>query len=225
MIWSGRRKVIQALVAVGFAALSACGDDGGPPPGMPDAEPSATANPPAAGPASPNIAAASPPLPWVERDGCPFECCVYGQWESVTELTVFAQEGDTSTIAFILPAGQRFTAETGNVHVLVPGLAVAMDTITLGQPGDSSLRLEVGDTVHVLGHQGEGVFELWSGGTTFRGEAFWSMMPLSGRPAAGRLISEPVSEWWVRISESGGRSGWIEMGRSGQAVRGADACA
>ncbi len=198
---------------------------------QPDAEPSAAANPPAPAPGAPDnpplAGTDAPAVPYIERGGCPFECCVYGQWETVTDVLVFAAEGDTSTVAFILPAGRRFTAATGNVHIIRPGLAVVSDTITLasGSPGGDATRLEPGDTVHVLGHQGEGVYEFWRDGATFSGEAFWTMMPLSGRPAAGHIVSEPITEWWVRVVDTDGGSGWVEMGRAGQGIRGNDACA
>lgn len=223
----GRRGSAVPLLLIALGLLTGCGEDANPP----GTDPPAAANPPATTPGAPEspplAGTEAPPVPYVERGGCPFECCVYGQWETVTDAPVFAAEGDTSTVAFILPAGQRFTAETGNVHVIQPGLAVATDTITLasGSPGGTATRLEAGDTVHVLGHQGEGVYEFWRNGATFSGEAFWAMMPLSGRPAAGRLISEPITEWWVRVAESGGGNGWIRMGRAGQGIRGNDACA
>ncbi len=214
---------VPTLVFALLATLAGCGEDTR----LPDADPPATANPPGA-PASPPLAGNDRlPVPYIERGGCPFECCVYGQWETVTDVSVFAAEGDTSTVAFVLPAGRRFTAETGNVHVVQPGLAIVSDTITLasGAPGGAATRLEPGDTVRVLGHQGEGVYEFWRDGTTFSGEAFWTMMPLSGRPAAGRIVSEPITEWWVRVADADGGSGWIEMGRAGQGIRGNDACA
>lgn len=220
-------RAARVLLGGWLAVAAACAEGPAPPDAdTPGSDPPVATNPPPTRPDPPATSNGSPPSPWIERDGCPFECCVYGQWETVTEVTVFAEEGDTSAVAFVIPAGQRFTAETGNVHVLRPGVAVATDTITLAaDPAGPALRLEPGDTVHVLGHQGEGVFEMWRDGTVYTGEAFWAMMPLSGRPAAGRLVSDPATEWWVRVSESGGRRGWIEMGRSGQAVRGADACA
>jgi hypothetical protein len=171
---------------------------------------------------SPPAGTAAPSSPWLAAGACPFECCTYGEWTAVTTISVHPAELDSSAVAFTLAPGEPFTASTGNVYVISPGVAVATDTITLGSP---PLRLSVGDTVQLLDHLGEGVYNLRHDGLVFVGEGFWAMMPLSGRPAAGTLLAEPVTEWWVRIATPDGREGWIEMNREGQGVRGNDACA
>lgn len=167
-----------------------------------------------------------PGTPSVVRGGCPFECCTYGNWEALTRIKVHPAERDQSDVAFTLEPGTRFAAVTGNVHIIRPGLAVTSDTLTLPGPSETpALELAAGDTVEVLAPYGEGTFGMRRGGTSTIGEGFWAPMTLSGRPAAGHLVRAPEIEWWVEVRTEDGRSGWIEMDRAGEAVRGADACA
>jgi hypothetical protein len=211
------------------AAFGACGDpDAAPDGGAPVARPGdigAPAEPtePPRLPEAPGIVNGGAPASFVDRGACPFECCVYGEWAAVTAVPVYRAERDTSTVAFTLAAGERFTALTGNVHIAQPGIAVAVETVDAGEPA-GSVRFEPGDTVYILNHLGEGTYNLWRNGEVIVGEGFWGVMPLSGGGPLGRLLREPVSDWWVQVRDESGRGGWISMNRLGQDVTGNDAC-
>jgi hypothetical protein len=172
------------------------------------------------------IANSSPPEPYVDRGVCPFECCTYTDWWATSQVRVFAAERDTSRVAFSLAPRERFTALTGNVHLTPVGIAVTTDTITLSA-GDQSrqVRLEPGDTVYVLSPLGEGTFNFWYRGERYVGEGFWTMMPLSRREAAGRLVREPASQWWAQVRNAAGQIGWINMTADGAKIWGTDRCA
>jgi hypothetical protein len=73
----------------------------------------------------------------------------------------------------------------------------------------------------ILDHRGEGHYNVWRNGTVFPVEGFWGA-------EASRLVSEMIghwqSEWWVHITASGDRAGWLLV-KPPMRLRGADHCA
>lgn len=175
-------------------------------------------------PESDTIVAADVPQPYVDRGVCPFECCVYGEWTAREPLRVYSAERDTSNVAFTLAAGETFEGVTGNVYVDPVGVAVVTDTVTYG-PDDARAQLLPGDTLYVLSHLGEGVFNMWHDGEVKEIYAFWGGSTLEPGGAKGRLLREPETEWWAQVRNEAGETGWLLMDTIGGKIRGVDACA
>jgi hypothetical protein len=162
----------------------------------------------------------------IQRDVCPFECCVYGNWAALTNIPVRAGEGDAHAVAFTLAAGDTFTARTGNVHLQPPGRVVITKEIST-DAGDS-IELQPGDTIDVLNYEGEGHYRIRHRGRSVTSKAFWAApgerySQYGDEHIAGTLLRAPVATWWVEVLDRQNRTGWIRMDSTVR-VGGADAC-
>src|SRR5262245_27362893 len=70
-----------------------------------------------------------PPELAVRRGACPFECCQYGRWTALTEIPVLADERGDGPPIFVMQNGDRFRADSGNVHVTEVARVVVLDSI------------------------------------------------------------------------------------------------
>lgn len=170
--------------------------------------------PPSAREAGPAGARAAGP-PKVLRGVCPFECCTYREWTAAEGAVAYRAERDTGAAAFTLAAGERFTAHDGNVHVDRAGLAVVTDTAELRRGMGRTYGLAPGDTLAVLAPAGEGHMWMWNGRETFTAD------PMYG----GRIVREVKWDWWVRVTNAAGQTGWLRMAGLRGRIAGADACA
>lgn len=162
---------------------------------------------------------------YVDRGVCPFECCTYTEWTARDSLRVYAAEGDSSTVAFTLAPGERFTGITGNVHLDPPGLVVARDTVLLNQEmAGGPVVLMPGDTVQVLSPIGEGFFNLLHEGRVVEGAGFWGFNAMENLEAQGELLREPEWEWWAQVRNAEGETGWLNMSTVPGQIGGVDAC-
>lgn len=161
---------------------------------------------------------------YVDRGACPFECCRYGNWEARDSLVAYTSEGDTSRVAFRIRSGERFRADTGNVHVDV-GILLASGPGVYGvkyEPG-RVIRVPIAaeDTIYVLSYAGEGTYRiLYDDEVLYAG---WH----GPQGENTRQIRERGSEiWWVHAVNGSGEAGWLrfEEPRYGTPVDGADAC-
>ncbi|MBI5837271.1 MAG: hypothetical protein HZB25_08505 [Candidatus Eisenbacteria bacterium] len=159
-----------------------------------------------------------PDREFIERGACPFECCGYGRWWAEGPLTVYRREGDTTRVAYRLRDGERFTAVTGNVHVLRAGIV----RMTRATPAGQFLPFETteGESLFVLDYQGDAVWEVWHRGYIHTLDQFWD--DEGGPELPCELLRAPESNWWARIVDRRGRPGWLFMDRA--RVGGAGGC-
>lgn len=148
----------------------------------------------------------APPLPLIQRDACPFECCQFGQWIARSQIPVYKGEDDTSVVA-TLAEGDSFQAVTGNLHVEKAGIVVVT------KPVDS---LMTGDTVYSLAYRGEGETDIWQNGDIETVDMFWRSTEDTAAGQAdsvysGVLISRPLMVWWVSIQLPDGSTGWLRL--------------
>jgi hypothetical protein len=153
----------------------------------------------------------------VRRSGCPFECCSYREWRADSALAVFADERAAGPVAFTLPAGTRFRADSGNVHVTGILLIAVADSV--GDPPYWSYG--PGDTLVVLDPIGEGHFNVWDGRSVKDVEGFWGAERM---PPVAEMLGRWETEWWVHVTVPDGRSGWARFAAA-TPPEGADACA
>ena len=153
----------------------------------------------------------SPAEPYTTRPACPFECCQYGEWRARTESPVYATQGRVDEILFTLRPGDSVRATTGNVRIARVGRVKIVGKMERGwaEFGEHKLPVPaIGDTVYILSYAGEGGWEYWYRGLVGTGGELWTDRTAAGI-VPGLLVSEPVSEWWVRVTDRRGRSGWI----------------
>jgi hypothetical protein len=166
-----------------------------------------------------------PPEPYLVEGACPFEGCIYREWTAREPLRVYQTAGDTAELAFTLPAGTRFTAETG--HVRLKKLGVVIIHRSLHQYGydGGGRRFEPGDTLYVLDYLGEGFYSVWYNGEILEATDYWyapDEITAENREMVRAIqLREPEPEWWTRISLPDGRTGWLFMREAN--VEGADA--
>jgi hypothetical protein len=169
-----------------------------------------------------------PPERFIDRGVCPFECCTYRTWTALAPIPVYRREAAAEGPILVLPPGEQFFAQGGNVHLSPVGLAVTVDTLSLLGLQDTVRPRHVtsGDSLYILSYLGEGSYHVWYSGPVWISGELW---PGEGEDTAKwhshyptRLIREPVAHWWTRIRRQSGDSGWILMDSA--AVDGADAC-
>ncbi|MGH7577529.1 MAG: hypothetical protein ACREM1_20690 [Longimicrobiales bacterium] len=210
------------------AVLTACAGENSsrapadttPPDSAAPAESTALAPDPAADPPNGDIVARFrqriPENLLLRRGACPFECCIYRNWEATGEIPVVAQERGTAPPVFTIDAGERFRADSGNVHVT--SIAVVPVTDSVGDPPYWSFG--PGDTLVVLDYVGEGFYNVWHDGSVVEVPTFWSSGPIEEGEGS---LGQHAAEWWVHITMSDGRTGWIRADTAPQ-INGADAC-
>lgn len=167
-----------------------------------------------------------PSVPFVNHGLCPFECCTYREWSADSSIRVFTQVRDTSAVAFVIPAGRRFQALTGDVYVTTLGRVLARRPLPPPRPydlPDSVPMWNPGDTLYLVGYIGEGAYRVWWRGHVIELDSgYWREGYPNPDPNADAVLVTPmVSDWWVRVA-FGDRRGWIRMDEA--KVGGADAC-
>ena len=175
---------------------------------------------------------ARPPEPYIDRDVCPFECCVYREWVARSSIPAY-DRAEGHAVVFRLRPGERFAALGGNVHLRRIGVAVASDTVRLdtGDTLRAPVRLTPGDTLYVLSYLGEGAFNVWFRGKRYETFGFWpepgqestTTIAVGAVPVAGTLLRAPIFDWWVRVRNANRQTGWILMDEAH--VDGEDLCA
>ena len=147
-------------------------------------------------------------FPLIEKGVCPFEGCVYRDWVTFSSVPAYSNEGDTSSVAFMLKPMDSLKAISGNVWIERPGLVVV--------ERDSAPH-HFGDTLYVLSYDGEGFYETWFYGSTTYEKVFWQTsvdIREYGRGylgSYGEMIQAPIMVWWVHIMNSHGQSGWLRL--------------
>jgi hypothetical protein len=148
--------------------------------------------------------AARPQAPVMRQGACPFECCRYGRWIVSQPTVVRRRPTGTAPVAFRLAAGARVLADTGFVRVDTIGLVVLREPY-LDRMND--IPYVAGDSLLVLDYIGEGVYNGWLRGRAVQTEVFW----LGEGPGVARVVRHPSMQWWVRVRDRRGRTGWVDM--------------
>jgi hypothetical protein len=141
-----------------------------------------------------------PPLPYVDRGACPFECCTYREWTVEADTPVRTRRDLKALLLFTARKGESVYGLTGAVVTLQPGrVSVTQDT----QIGEESRQITVpaGTVLYSLHYLGEGYSLFWHRGTIF---------PASAEDMKLRPESDPKTVWWVLVENAAGDVGWSE---------------
>ena len=136
-----------------------------------------------------------PPVPYVDRGACPFECCTYRRWNVVKPTALRRAMTDTSAIVSRLRIGERVQGMTGVVITTEPGIIQALKATKIG-----TMAVNLGDRAYVLTNLGEGFAKVWFKGRIVETEVYDERLY--------KLIRSPKSVWWVKIKDRRGRIGW-----------------
>jgi hypothetical protein len=166
----------------------------------------------------------APAVPYFSWNACPFECCRYGNWTALRDVTVRARRSTTAPAAFVVRKGERVRAVTGVVVTRRLGVVRALKPLSLGE-GRHHVQVRAGQSFYILHYWGEGYFAFWFDGATYSDARY--ITPTSTEPhalpgAGVELVVTPKWEWWVRLRTSRGRTGWVSGNRG---FDGSDSCA
>src|SRR5581483_4101633 len=157
--------------------------------------------------AAPPTARAAPPMPYVDKGQCPFECCTFGTWTANRRTAVLRAARADAPVAFELAKGETVRVPTGDVVTVRAGRVRALRATTIGEDGDAT-RLAAGDVFYDL-HHVEVLDELvW-----FRGHVFVAETR-ADRPGPAidhpelEVLELPIVQWWVEVHDAHGHVGW-----------------
>jgi hypothetical protein len=171
-----------------------------------------------------------PKLPFIIRGSCEGEDCTYGyKIVACRALSLAASDTGDRTPVGKIQAGDTVRVQTGNFHVVQPGIVVMKrdyaitDKMSEGQslgPREDTLRFFARDTVYLLDRGELGGWTWWYRGKKQSENEFWSGPAQTafgpGEEPAGVSLSLPQGEMWYLLSTSAGLEGWLkwEAGQS-----------
>ena len=136
-----------------------------------------------------------PPMPFIDKGACPFECCTYREWTVDKPTLVHSAMRDGAPVAFRLRRGERVRGLTGTV---ITERAGEVKILKRAKIGDRTVN--AGDTVYLLTYAGEGFHKVWLKGKVVEGDVT--------DETKFRRVRSPKSVWWVKIRNGGGKIGW-----------------
>jgi hypothetical protein len=169
-----------------------------------------------------------PELPLVQVDFCPFEygCSFDTQWKAQSGLRVYPAKGDTTEVAFVIEPDTEFTAHSADMVTSQIGIVVAKGPLQAYvwrqrklesgvyvrdvEIEEDTLSFDKGDSLYVLSYAGEGIYSIWQKGKVWQVEGFWKGKDIG--PNTRAFLQKPgIETWWVWISLSDGRQGWLAL--------------
>jgi hypothetical protein len=137
----------------------------------------------------------------IYRNDCPHEPpCADSVWVAHARLPAYARLNDTSRRAFGITSGQRLRFHRAFIVVDQPGRLIVMT---------SRDRYRAGDTVHVLGYEGEGDYRVWHRDTVMALDATSLEADADARSDGEPWL--PRFTWWAEVSVGEGRRGWLAL--------------
>lgn len=151
-----------------------------------------------------------PPVAYVARPACPFECCGFGTWSVNADTTLFDSPSGTRVIGRALK-GENVEGLTGEVHLRPLPVRVRF-------PSPEGFTAVEGTVVYLLDNLGEGYGHVWLNGKvveseivgvrencSFAGPGCWGEFVSPGQ--AGR---QGDAVWWVKVKSRSGAAGWTK---------------
>lgn len=157
-----------------------------------------------------------PKLPFTDPGACPFECCQYGAWTASSSQRAYRSSNRDSGLAFTVQPGEKVDALTGLVITRKAGVVIVRKETSFGD-----ITVPPGETLFVLHRSGEGEALFWYKGATHSSELDADEVRKGNATYPWDVISLPKTEWWVKVKNSRGATGWL---LDPHGFRGMDAC-
>ena len=189
----------------------------------------------------------SPPMPYEDPGVCPFEGCVYRNWQALKMVKVHRTRSAKAPIVFTVPNGEKVTAITGVVVTLSPGQvrfrrpvdlrwfgpieADIVRGVTVPRQHESGfLHVEPRETLYLLTYYGEGDTAAWFKGRFYphldgASDIFYAACDDDATACARSIVRRPRRVWWVQLKNAKGQIGWaaIDQGDFAGSYSGDDA--
>jgi hypothetical protein len=138
-----------------------------------------------------------PPPIFINHGTCPFECCTYRDWTTVSKVTLVDKPNGTKQIAAI-PRGTVVRGVTGEVHAR-PLRSVATIDYT-------EAHIRKGSTFYFLHPVGEGFWAVW-----YRGKVVEIQPDLNPADPIWGTGHSTTAVWWAKIRLKNGVTGWTRQ--------------
>jgi hypothetical protein len=144
-------------------------------------------------------------LPYVVKNSCPGEGCVFRAWVAGRHVAVRAQMSRTAPIAFTVNRWDWVRAVTGVSVIYQP------EVIRFVRDTQRPVARRKGDTLEVLQYTGEGFGTIWFDGRAIE-DADLSRIDNAacGDECDGRVERPGRRAWWVHIENAEGLVGWTD---------------
>jgi hypothetical protein len=157
-------------------------------------------------------ALSGPPIAYEDAGACPFEGCVYREWQAIETVIVRRARFANGAIAFTARKGEAITALTGVVVTTSPGQVRFRKPVNLSS-SSGSVHVEPGETLYLLTYRGEGFTKAWFKGKFYEeldgSTAFFNdICATDPNRCAGAIVEQPKQVWWVQIKNGKGQIGW-----------------
>ncbi len=146
-------------------------------------------------------ALSGPPIPYEDAGACPFEGCVYREWQANEAVIVRRARSANGPIAFTIRKGEAITAITGVVVTTSPGQVRFRKPVNLSS-SSGSVHVKPGETLYLLTYRGEGFTKAWFKGKFYEeldgSTAFFNdICATDPNRCAGAIVKQPKQVWWV----------------------------
>lgn len=158
----------------------------------------------------------APKLPFSDPGVCPFECCQYGAWAARSSQRAYKSKSKEAGLAFTIRPGEKLDALTGVVITRKAGIVIVRKETSF-----YDVTVPAGAKLYVLHRSGEGGALFWYKGATHSGELYAETVHKGNEAYPWDVLSMPQTEWWVKVKNKRGATGWILNPRG---FRGMDAC-
>ena len=152
-----------------------------------------------------------PPVAYVARGACPFECCGFALWSVLEDTQLLDRPGGNRVIGKAIKQ-QRVLGLTGEVHLRPLPVMVRFSS-------PEGLHAEERSIVYLLDNLGEGHGRVWIAGKIVESEIV-SVMEICAFPGPG-CWGEFVNPddagqqgkgiWWVKVETPSGTVGWTNQ--------------
>jgi len=141
-----------------------------------------------------------PTLPYINKQLCPIENCVYQTWKLTKSQTVYVLPSFKANKIYELKENESIKAISGEVHTNKYG-KILVEKNTKLSVGESFLELHNGDIIYELMHVIGDVSVIWYNGQIYEKAVMYCYDNIcsDGNINFGKVIDERKTDWWVLI--------------------------
>lgn len=150
----------------------------------------------------------APALPYITKNVCPFEHCVYREWTALKDMPMYDTWQGTRRQIGILRKGEAAKALGGIVITDRPGVIHVDRDIP-------EAKLKRGDTLLTYGYTSEGFSRVWINGRYYGAfDISFTKWPdgtgCGGAHCAATFVDLGKKAWWVELKLNSGATVWVD---------------